>query len=69
MPEVLSSFFLTLAIVAGYLVRPDGHSQGRPMSKEPPRRRGNRRIQLFNEIADELNFYEWHMGAQQKITM
>jgi hypothetical protein len=68
MPEALSSFFLTLSIVAVF-VRPDRHSQGRPMSKEPPRRRGNRRIQLFNEIADELNFYEWHMGAQQKITM
>jgi hypothetical protein len=31
------------------------------MSKEPPRRRGNRRIQLFDEIADELNFCERHM--------
>jgi hypothetical protein len=29
------------------------------MSKEPARRRGNRRIQLFNKIADEQNFYEW----------
>ena len=37
------------------------------MSKEPPRRRGNRRIQLFNEIADELNFYEWHMVLSKKL--
>jgi len=31
------------------------------MSKEPLRRRGNHRIQLFNKIADELNFYEWQI--------
>lgn len=35
------------------------------MSKEPPRRRGNRRIQLFNKIADELNFYEGHIARSK----
>ena len=61
MPEVLSFFLPYSFHRCRVFVRPDRHIQGRPMSKEPPRRRGNRRIQLFNEIADELNFCERHM--------
>jgi hypothetical protein len=51
MPEVFSSFFLTLSIVAAYLFV-------QIIIARVDRCRKSRRV---GEGIDELNFYEWHI--------